>query len=135
MEIWKLKSIKSIIAMGLLAFIITSCGGLAFVQYPQEFTGEGRKVTATIKRYNFLGLKPASKTYQVLEQLSKKCDRESNGKVSNITYEIVRKNYLGFVLGTEITATGYCCCLEDGEAAEAAEEEEKKPKRGRRKRK
>lgn len=131
MKIWKFKSLKSIIAMGVLAFIITSCGGLAFVQYPENFTGEGRKVTATIKRYNLLGFKPASKTYQVLEQLSKKCAKESNGKVSNITYELVQKNYF-IVIGTEITATGYCCCLEDGE--EAAEEDEK-PKRGRRKRK
>ncbi len=131
MKIWKLKSLKSIIAMGVLAFIITSCGGLAFVQYPQNFSGEGRKVTATIKRYNFMGFKPATKTYQVIEQLSKKCAKESNGKVSNITYEIVGKNYI-LVSALEITATGYCCCLEEGEEAV---QEDKKPKRGRRKRK
>lgn len=135
MKIWNLKSIKSIVAMGLLAFIITSCGGLSIVQYPQSFSGEGKKVTAKIERYNVLGLKPATKTYQVIEQLSKKCEKTSNGKVSDITYEIVRKNYFGIVLGTEVTATGYCCCLEEGESAEAEEEEEEeKPKRGRRRR-
>jgi hypothetical protein len=59
------------------------------------------------------------------QALQKKCD---GGKVNNITYEMVRKNYI-FVITTEVTATGYCCCEEDFE-----DDDKKKKKKKRRRR-
>ena len=128
----KTSRLRSLAVLLGIALLFTACGHLQYAQFPQAYNNEGRKVTATVKHLNFLGLFPAKDTYKVVEQLSKKCKKESDGKVSNITYEVVRKSYFGIALGTEVTATGYCCCSEDGAGSDDEDEEDDKKRKRRR---
>ena len=115
--------------MSALAFSVASCGGLATVHYPEVLIPEGKSVSVTYKHSNFLGFNPPKDTYEVLEDLSKKCAKDSNGKLSGVGYEVSMKNYI-LVLSTKIVVSGYCCCLEEGEEInERGGETEKKRKR------
>lgn len=118
--------------------ILLGCGGLADVHYPDEVNPVGKRVSYTYKNNNFMGFSPPENSYEVIERLSKKCERESNGKLSGLGYEVISISY-PFVHHLEITVSGYCCCLAEGESAGGDDEGDegdgqKKSRRSRRSR-
>ena len=113
---------------------LTSCGGLAGVGYSGDVVPNGRKVTVVYSHFNFLGFNPPKNTYDVIESLVKKCDKESNGSVTGVGYQIVMRNYL-VANKIEIIASGYCCCDEGGAGGSDDSDEDDTDSKGKKKKK
>lgn len=116
--------------LGLLA----SCGGLAGVGYASDVVPNGRKVSVVYSHFNFLGFNPPKDTYDVIESLVKKCDKESNGSVTGVGYQIVIRNYF-IARKIEIIASGYCCCDEGGSGSASSDDEDDTDSKGKKKKK
>jgi len=128
---------RNVIFMLVFASILgflTSCGGLAGVGYAGDVIPNGRKVSVVYSSTNILGFTPPKDTYEVIESLVKKCDKESNGTVSGIGYQVVVRNYI-FAYKIEIIASGYCCCDEGGSGSASSDDEDDTDSKGKKKKK
>ncbi len=108
---------KAILGLASSLILLTGCvGGLGYLQYPDEYNDNGRKVSATLKHTNWFGFSPLRGTDKVLDQLAGKCD---GGKVTGISVEMYVTTSFLFTK-TEITATGVCS---DGEGSGSSSDE------------
>ncbi len=130
-----MKKTQSFLLRGALAFVVvlglTACGGTAGIAFPDSYNSNGDRVTAELNHFNFLGFNPLKNSEKVMQDLARKCEGVSNGKVNGISYQLTIKNFF-IATKIEVRASGVCCCLEEGEEASAPADDKKKKRRRRR---